>query len=196
MTTPLYEPGGKRRRTRARLIEAAADLFAEAGYQNTTLDAVAVRAGMTKGAVYGNFKSKEDLFLATLALPVTGVKPDFRLGAPLVEQMRILGDAVVAFAPLAERRNVRVSDLQLYIATHPERRRAIVKWTEESMDRVTERWRPFFKARELSMPLRDFVVLVDALIDGLLIQRAMTPPLVTDRLIRAAFVALARGVAG
>jgi len=182
--------GGKRQRTRARLVEAAAELFAESGFHATTVDAVAIRAGMTKGAVYGNFADKEALFLATLNLPVSGVAPEFREGAPLREQMQRLGAAVVAFAPLAERRHIRVSDLQLYMATHPERQRAITDWTEGMVELVMERWRPFFDDADLGMPLREFVILIDAIIDGLLIQRALTPRLVSDDLIRVAFASL------
>ena len=185
--------GGKRAKTRARLIQAAADLFAEAGLHATTVDAVAARAGMTKGAVYGNFADKEGLFLATLSLPVSGVEPQFRIGAPLAEQMRRLGEAVVAFAPLAERRHIRVSDLQLYMATHPERQRAITNWTEGMVARVMDRWRPFFEDADLGMPFRDFVILIDAIIDGLLIQRALTPALVSDQLIALAFANFAGG---
>jgi AcrR family transcriptional regulator len=181
------QQGGKRARTRARLVEAAAELFAERGVHATTVDAVAVRAGMSKGAVYGNFADKEALFLATLNLPVSSVQPEFLERASLGEQMRRLGAAVVAFAPLAERRHIRVSDLQLYMATHPERQRAITDWTERMVEQVMARWRPFFDDADLGMPLREFVILIDAIIDGLLIQRALTPRLVSDDLIRGAF---------
>ena len=44
---------------------AAGDrLFREQGFHGTSLDQVAAAAGYTKGAVYSNFASKEDLFLA------------------------------------------------------------------------------------------------------------------------------------
>src|ERR1022692_3114734 len=45
---------------------AAAQVFAERGFHGATLDAVASAAGFSKGAVYSNFKNKEDLFLALL----------------------------------------------------------------------------------------------------------------------------------
>jgi AcrR family transcriptional regulator len=51
-------------RTREDLIDAAEELFTENGFHATSLDAVAVAAGYTKGAVYSNFSSKEDLFFA------------------------------------------------------------------------------------------------------------------------------------
>ena len=50
--------------TREDLIDAAEELFSENGFHATSLDAVAIAAGYTKGAVYSNFSSKEDLFFA------------------------------------------------------------------------------------------------------------------------------------
>jgi AcrR family transcriptional regulator len=50
--------------TREDLIDAAEELFTAHGFHATSLDAVAVAAGYTKGAVYSNFSSKEDLFFA------------------------------------------------------------------------------------------------------------------------------------
>src|SRR2546421_6018513 len=52
--------------TRRYLLDAAAIVFTQRGFHGSTLDAVAAAAGFTKGAVYSNFKSKDDLFLALL----------------------------------------------------------------------------------------------------------------------------------
>jgi AcrR family transcriptional regulator len=46
---------------RERTIDAAVDLFYEKGYENTTLDEVADRIGMTKPFIYVNFGSKSEL---------------------------------------------------------------------------------------------------------------------------------------
>jgi AcrR family transcriptional regulator len=51
-------------RTREELVEAADRLFTTNGFHATSVDAVADAAGYTKGAVYSNFASKEDLFFA------------------------------------------------------------------------------------------------------------------------------------
>lgn len=51
-------------RTRSDLIDAAERLFTAQGFHATSIDAVAAGAGFTKGAVYSNFASKEDLFFA------------------------------------------------------------------------------------------------------------------------------------
>jgi AcrR family transcriptional regulator len=52
--------------TRTRVLRAATELFAEQGYVHSSLDKVALRAGLSKGAVYWHFSSKQDLFLVIL----------------------------------------------------------------------------------------------------------------------------------
>ncbi|MGO9660197.1 MAG: TetR/AcrR family transcriptional regulator [Acidimicrobiales bacterium] len=56
-----------RQAVRRRLLDAALKVFAESGFANATLDQVAAAAGLTKGAVYSNFESKDDLFFAMMA---------------------------------------------------------------------------------------------------------------------------------
>ena len=51
-------------RTRDELVDAAERLFTRNGFHATPVDAVADAGGYTKGAVYSNFESKEDLFFA------------------------------------------------------------------------------------------------------------------------------------
>src|ERR1700675_4137539 len=64
MTLEPLTADRRRQQTREYLLEAAARVFAEHGYHGASLDEVAAVAGFTKGAVYSNFKNKEDLFLA------------------------------------------------------------------------------------------------------------------------------------
>jgi AcrR family transcriptional regulator len=51
-------------RTRARIIQAAAQAFADTGFPNVTIQDVAELAGMTKGAVYFHYANKEALALS------------------------------------------------------------------------------------------------------------------------------------
>ncbi|WP_435973413.1 ScbR family autoregulator-binding transcription factor [Streptomyces sp. Qhu_M48] len=53
-------------RTRRVILESAAAVFAERGYERTTIGEILVRAGVTKGALYFHFASKEDLALGVL----------------------------------------------------------------------------------------------------------------------------------
>jgi AcrR family transcriptional regulator len=52
--------------TRARLLAAAADLFARQGFHATSTDAVADAADRTSGAIYAHFGGKDGLLLALL----------------------------------------------------------------------------------------------------------------------------------
>jgi AcrR family transcriptional regulator len=85
--------------TRARLIEAAARVFARRGYQAARVEEIAEEAGYSHGAVYSNFEGKADLFLAVfeeymaervreLAETQTALPED----APLEARARALAD--------------------------------------------------------------------------------------------------------
>jgi AcrR family transcriptional regulator len=50
--------------TRASLLDAADEVFAERGYFGASVNEIAARAGFTVGAVYSNFSTKADLFYA------------------------------------------------------------------------------------------------------------------------------------
>lgn len=52
--------------TRHRLLDAAAEVFCERGYEGTTVAEVARRAGLTTGAIYANFRDKAELLLQTI----------------------------------------------------------------------------------------------------------------------------------
>lgn len=52
--------------TRERLLAAAAEVFAEKGYDRAGVQEIAHRAGFTTGAIYGRFRGKADLLLAAM----------------------------------------------------------------------------------------------------------------------------------
>ena len=54
------------RAARGRLIEVATSLFAEHGYEGTSVEAVLAAAGVSRGALYHHFAGKEALFSAVL----------------------------------------------------------------------------------------------------------------------------------
>lgn len=55
---------GQTQDTRERIIASAARIFSQKGFQKASLDQVASDAGLTKGAIYWHFKSKNDLYFA------------------------------------------------------------------------------------------------------------------------------------
>jgi AcrR family transcriptional regulator len=54
------------RETRALLLQAAETIFVRDGYEGAELGEIAALAGRTKGSIYAQFKSKEDIFLALI----------------------------------------------------------------------------------------------------------------------------------
>ncbi|MGH2684072.1 MAG: TetR family transcriptional regulator [Actinomycetota bacterium] len=52
--------------TRARLLEAAAEVFSERGYDRAGVQEISRRAGFTTGAIYGRFSGKADLLLEAI----------------------------------------------------------------------------------------------------------------------------------
>ncbi|WES64274.1 helix-turn-helix domain containing protein [Microbacter sp. GSS18] len=61
VATPTPTP--RREATRRKLLDAAAQVFAEVGLDAASVEAVCERAGFTRGAFYSNFETKEELFL-------------------------------------------------------------------------------------------------------------------------------------
>lgn len=58
--------GERRADTRQRLLDAAAELFAERGIEGSSVDAIAERAERTSGAIYDHFDGKQGLLFALL----------------------------------------------------------------------------------------------------------------------------------
>jgi AcrR family transcriptional regulator len=67
-----FDRTARKAQTRARLLEAAAGVYARRGFAGATLDEVAAEAGFTKGAVYGHFGSKENLLVALVEEHLAG----------------------------------------------------------------------------------------------------------------------------
>ena len=56
--------GPKARRTRAQLIEAATEIFAEQGFQNSAVAQIAERAGVSLGTFYQYFRNRDEVLAA------------------------------------------------------------------------------------------------------------------------------------
>ena len=183
--------GTKRERTRAALIDAAARLIGEKGYHNVTLEHVAALAGMSRGAIYGNFKDRDELFVAVLEARWKPIIPAFKAGAPFKEQMRILAAAVIAAAPGRQAVALRALEFQIYALTHPKMQAKLERYSAEGYRLAERGLLRFIPATELPIPPAHFVRVLNALTEGLLFERFQSPREITDDVIRSAFQALA-----
>jgi AcrR family transcriptional regulator len=182
---------GKRSRTKKKLIDAAAAVIGEKGFDRASLEEIAARAGMTRGAVYGNFKNKDELFLALIATVWKPIMPPLKPGASLKQQMRILGKAVASEAQARRPYAAAAAAFQLYAITHKQTRStltkknaAIYKWIATELVKV-------IPASLLPMPAERFVCVLDIMVTGLLFTYFQTPDLITEEIFVSAFEALA-----
>src|SRR5215831_13517746 len=143
--------GDKRERTRAALLEAARALVRERGHERTTLEKVAQRAGMTTGAIYGNFKNREELFIALGQTYWAPVAPKVPPGATFAEAMHALAKATLAAADA--RAPVAIGRLTglAYALKNASLRARVVDVTKNSYDFGAE-WLGTFDPSELPMP--------------------------------------------
>jgi AcrR family transcriptional regulator len=189
----------KKARTRAQLIDAAATVFARRGVLAASLDEVAEEAGLTKGAVYSNFDSKEDLFQAVmddrLNEPMLHVADDLMESTDSLEEQAMKGAR--AFADVVERdRAVYLLGLELdiYIARHPEYApRFADRWREE-MSNITELIieGAAHSDVELPMPAKDLAIVVVALSQGITLRRLVNPDVVPEDLLGRVYALLFR----
>lgn len=82
--------------TQARLLAAARELFSREGYAATSLERIALKAGYSKGAVYSNFDSKDEIFLAVLEAQ------GLEALEPLLDKLEELEDVAAVIDHLAD----------------------------------------------------------------------------------------------
>jgi len=102
---------------RARILTAASELFYEQGYENTTLDAIGERLGVTKPFIYSHFSSKAEILAVICAQGISQSQDAMDSVLPLdlspIEKLRELARRFV----LA----VLTSQMQIAIFTREEK---------------------------------------------------------------------------
>ena len=185
----------RRQRTRERLVAAAGEVIAEKGFQAATLDEIAARAGLTKGAVYDNFDSKDQLFIAVV-LSASRERmqrfswPADRSGS-VRDRLRRLGQAAAADAPSAVREAPLRAEFLLYTLTHEEMRHRVAEQAVLRLKLVEEKLLELFSPEELPVSPERFVLLIESLLPGLMFIRAQAPELASDEAIVEVFAGLA-----
>src|SRR6476469_2210328 len=57
------KPQARTEATKAKILDAALEVFVQQGFENANLDLVAKQAGCSRGAIYAHYTSKEEVFL-------------------------------------------------------------------------------------------------------------------------------------
>jgi AcrR family transcriptional regulator len=190
----------KKAATREALLEAATKVFARQGYVAASVDDVAWEAGLTKGAVYSNFDSKDALFAAVIERyhdkQVLEIVDRVDWSAPASEQAAWAGEQFMS---------IRDSDLfllmleyTLYAARFPAGRepmraghRRFKEAVAASMERMDADLDWDIRA---TLPFIELVTAFFALSDGIALQRLYDPDSCPEDLYPRVLTILVRGL--
>jgi AcrR family transcriptional regulator len=174
--------------TRTCLLDAAGRVFARRGLTQASVDEIAADAGFTKGAVYANFESKEELFLAML---------DVRFANRLDEMDRALstGESPEVQARAAGREFIdhlagdpEWGRLFFEAALHASRDEAFRIKLQHRYAQMRERMTAVLRARaeaggfDPGVPFDQLATMIFAMANGVAFERFVEPAAVPDEL--------------
>lgn len=194
MAVEPLTPERRRQQTRDMLIQAATQVFADRGFHGATLDEVARVAGFTKGAVYSNFKGKDDLFLAVLECRyqhmLSGLYAtlDEGTGDPEADMPKWVEHARQQFTDEEELWGVLTQEFRLYAMRNPEAMTKLAALQRADIDAITQviaNERQRFGI-DLPEPPAHQARIVVALFSGLFAMRSVEHDAVDESLLESA----------
>lgn len=188
-----------RTEVRKRLVEAAATVFAQKGFNGASIEEVAETAGFSKGAVYSNFSGKEELFLALVTQ---------RIQASLIaieETVSRSGgtpedaweNAASALASILERDphwHVLFLEFWLFAMRHPAAHRLLAEHRKQARAAIAAALERQSRGIEkgLAIPRDAFAAILFALFNGLAIEHLIDPSATPAAWLRDALKGLMR----
>jgi AcrR family transcriptional regulator len=189
----------RKEQTRERLLQAAERVFAERGYHAASVDEVAEQAGFSTGALYSNFEGKEDLFLTLFDRHITRQSAEI---AALIEDLpsvderaRIGAEHWVEFLDREAKTVMLFIEFWSFAVRNPDVRSRFAERygrIREVMTGLIARGAQDLGV-ELSIPPEQLAVVVDALADGIALQKLVDPGSVPDDLFGRALIMLFEG---
>ena len=174
-------------RTRAALLEAAAQTCARKGYAAASVDEIAAAAGYSVGAVYSNFSGKEQLFSELMNERASGridqvvqALADNAEQGPLTALGRVLveiADNDIAFEAIQ-------AEFWLHAVRNPDAMKILQDRSARTLASLREILADALERNNIddSVSVEGFAVVVLALFQGLIRQRRIDPDRVPDEL--------------
>ena len=169
--------------TRSALLKAAKELFMRVGYEGTQVDEIAKASGMSKGALYGHFKSKEELFLAVYETKVIryldrlrrqvegAVSPQEKLGAFRSFYISLAKDHSWALLTL---------EFKLFAVRHPH-----IKGRLLEIDEVQGQKAGVSLVKVLGPSRRPATDTLGAILSAMVLEADLEPSVITERRLRS-----------
>jgi AcrR family transcriptional regulator len=187
--------GDKRERTRAALIAAAWAVVDEKGFAAASLEEIARRAGMTRGAIYSNFPARSDLLLAMVTTRGLKINRDFSRPGTLKQQLRWFAEGLIETLPNAPGTQRWHAEFMVHIAADPALRDHIAAGFGGLFDEMAAQFRDQH-GETLTIDAHSLALAVQSLAMGFVYQCILSPDAVPSYAVIEAFDALAAGAVG
>jgi AcrR family transcriptional regulator len=174
----------RRERTREELISAAERLFTARGFHATSVDEIALEAGYTKGAVYSNFESKEDLFFVVYEQRAARVVAEYER---TVREAGTVGGIERLVAQAARRRGSEDDgwlavffEFWAHVVRRPELRERFAEIHARVLEPIVSGIERLVEERGIQLPVetRQYTVAVYVMSLGLSLERLTQPDVV------------------
>lgn len=180
-------PANRRRAaSREALLDAAAEVFARDGFHQATLDAIAQRAGLTKGAIYSSFDGKDDLFFALQQRRFADVGDQVASAADQLDaEHHDVATTAASRLPFDRQWNLLFLEFVAYAARRPDFRQALLdrlndqrQGSAAELERLTSQLN-----RELRFASGHAARLAGAMVNGLAIEALLDPDIDSQALL-------------
>lgn len=182
--------------TRHRLLNSAAKLFAERGFDGASVEDIATHAGYTHGAIYKHFSGKEDLFLEAfrnfLSPRITSLLERVQALDKVEDQIAVLAEAFMDRMENDRDWVLLENEFWLFAMRRPHLR--------ERISQMYANLRHFYavfdlpgwrrRARRIDARSEDLIAVVSALLDGLARQHYAAPTKVDGDFVQMSLRAL------
>jgi len=187
----------RKSQTRDRILEAARGLFLGQGFHATSLEQIAAEAGFTKGAVFSNFESKADLFLALIDL-----RTSERIGAmenalarrrpTMEEEARSAARAYMRAAHRPIEWSVLLTEFWAHASRDPHLRRELARRHERVLAALAERIEGTVARQglQLTLPTRLVAQATWSIAQGVVLEQLVVGEAASDQLVEVVWDAL------
>src|SRR5271165_4453905 len=147
--------------TRARFIQSAEKIFARDGFEAAKLEEIATDAGYTRGAFYGNFESKEDLFFALLEKEISSRISALEKEMAKVQDPRAKLETMREFfltKTLDRRWSLLALEFKLFAVRHPDVKRRLAAMHRRFVEPRVGFLEQVMKALGVEMPVPAYAI--------------------------------------
>jgi AcrR family transcriptional regulator len=209
LTDPRSQPSARRAQTRARLMTAAVNVFAERGIIGASVEEICESAGFTRGAFYSNFSGKDDLVVALLrhemdtqySAAQQAIATMKAAAGPDQSALSLVSTALAAYEEAGRAGPEWVltqQELLLHAARVPEIRAAYLVFSAECLKQVSTLLRGAIAhvGLEFTIPFEDAITLLTATHDQMLMASLLSGDQPDSHPIRVLLLAITRPVSG